>query len=167
MKAKLLRFTRALCTTLRVTSGLLLIASVAINSANIFGRYVLARPVEWAEEMMLFLMVGCVFFGNALVGYADRQIRMDVIVGLLPRPIRAALKFTSDLVFIVTAILLAIYSAPVIYGLWDFDQRSVAANFPLYIPQIMIPIGLLATAFLVAVRLATGSTDAPPGDVDH
>ena len=37
----------------------------------------------------------------------------------------------------------------------DFDQRSQAANVPLYIPQSLIPIGLGLTAILTAARLIT------------
>jgi TRAP-type C4-dicarboxylate transport system permease small subunit len=37
-----------------------------------------------------------------------------------------------------------------------FDQRSLAANIPLAIPQAMIPIGLLIMAFMVVARLFTG-----------
>ena len=167
MKAVLLRFTRAFCAVLRVTTGLLLVASVLINSANIVGRYFLGESLPWAEEIMLFLMTGCVFLGNALVGYADRQIRMDVIVAMLPARLRAGMKLLSDLVFIATAILLAVYAAPIIYMLWSFNERSAAANFPMVIPQAMIPIGLLLTAFMVAVRLVTRSGGEPSGGPKH
>ncbi len=34
-----------------------------------------------------------------------------------------------------------------------FDERSQAANFPLVIPQAMVPIGYTLMALLVAVRL--------------
>ena len=163
MTAVLLRFTRAFCSVLRVTTGLLLVASVLINSANIIGRYFLGESLPWAEEIMLFLMTGCVFLANGLVGYADRQIRMDVIVAMLPTRLRVALKLLSDLVFIATAILLAVYAAPIIFMLWSFNERSAAANFPMVIPQAMIPIGLLLTAFLVAVRLVTRASGEPPG----
>jgi TRAP-type C4-dicarboxylate transport system permease small subunit len=38
-----------------------------------------------------------------------------------------------------TLIWLAI---PVVQRLFAFDERSTAANFPLWIPQAMIPLGL-------------------------
>jgi hypothetical protein len=41
----------------------------------------------------------------------------------------------------------------VINMLAEFDQRSQAAEVPLYIPQALIPIGLGLTAFLTAARL--------------
>ena len=38
-----------------------------------------------------------------------------------------------------------------------FDQRSQAANFPLFIPQMMVPLGYSLMGLLVAVRLLTRS----------
>ena len=49
------------------------------------GRYFFNASIYWAEEIMLFLMVGCVFLGNGVVAWSGRQIRMDVIVGMMPR----------------------------------------------------------------------------------
>ena len=58
---------------IRVAAGLLLIASVTINFANIIGRYFLSVSLPWAEEAMLFLMIGCVFLGAGPVGWAGRH----------------------------------------------------------------------------------------------
>jgi TRAP-type C4-dicarboxylate transport system permease small subunit len=153
MKQNLLRGANALMAVIRVVSGLLLIASVTINFVNIIGRYFFAVSLQWAEEMMLFLMVGCVFLGTGLVGWAGRQIRMDVIVSLLPAPARRAFELLSELVTIAVSLLLAVFAWPVIHMLAAFDQRSQAANIPLVIPQAMVPLGLTLMALLVAVRL--------------
>jgi hypothetical protein len=51
----------------------------------------------------------------------------------------------------------------VIRDLAAFDQRSQAADFPLVIPQAMVPIGLSIMAFLVAVRLLVGNRYRPSG----
>ena len=129
----LLRGAHGVLAVLRVTSGLLLVGSVAINFINIIGRYFFSVSLQWAEEMMLFLMVGCVFLGTGLVGWAGRQIRMDVIVSLFPQRVRHALELFSELVTIATSLALAVYAWPVIRMLAAFDQRSQAANIPLVI----------------------------------
>src|ERR1700691_4028059 len=96
----LLRGASALMAVLRVAAGEMLIASVAINFANIIGRYFLSVSLSWAEEAMLFLMIGCVFLGAAPVGWLGRHIRMDVIVSMLPPRARAAFELFADLVTI-------------------------------------------------------------------
>ena len=166
MKPQLLRGANALIAVIRVAAGLLLIGSVSINFVNIIGRYFFSVSLQWAEEVMLFLMVGCVFLGTGLVGWAGRQIRMDVIVSLLPGPARRALEWLSELVTIAVSLLIAVFAWPVIHMLAQFDQRSEAANIPLVIPQAMVPVGLTLMAALVAVRLIVIGThpERPP---DH
>jgi TRAP-type C4-dicarboxylate transport system permease small subunit len=147
---------RALLAILRVLAGVLLVASVALNFANVIGRYFFSASIYWAEEAMLFLMVGCVFLGNGVVAWYGRQIRMDVIVNMLPAKVRDALHLFSELVLIVTSLTIVVFAWPVIRDLYNFDQRSQSADVPLFIPQALIPIGLSIMALLVAVRLITG-----------
>jgi TRAP-type C4-dicarboxylate transport system permease small subunit len=153
MTEKLLQLVRALVAVIGALSGVLLVASVALNFANVVGRYFFNASIPWAEEAMLFLMVGCVFLGNGVVAWSGRQIRMDVVVRMLPPKVREALDLFSELVFLITAVAIVIFAWPVIRDLAEFDQRSQAADFPLVIPQAMVPIGLSIMAFLVAVRL--------------
>ena len=163
----LLRGVRALLAVIRVLSGVLLVCSVALNFANVVGRYFFNASIPWAEEAMLFLMVGCVFLGNGVVAWSGRQIRMDIIVSIMPAKVREALDLFSELVLIATAVTIAIFAWPVIRDLAAFDQRSQAANFPLVIPQAMVPIGLSLMAFLVAVRLLTGNKRGASGGSSH
>jgi len=156
MTESLLFLVRALLSVIRGLAAALLVSSVALNFANIIARYFLHSSISWAEEVMLFLMVGCVFLGSGVVTWTGHHIRMDIIVRLMPAKVQKALALLSELVFLATAIALFIFGWPVIRQLIDFDQRSLAANMPLAIPQAMIPIGLACMAFLVLARLMTG-----------
>jgi TRAP-type C4-dicarboxylate transport system permease small subunit len=161
------RSVRGVLAILRILSGILLAASVTLNFANVIGRYFFNTSIPWAEEAMLFLMVGCVFLGNGVVAWSGRQIRMDVFVRMLPAQVREALDLFSELVFLVTAVAIVIFAWPVIRDLAEFDQRSQAADFPLVIPQAMVPIGLSIMAFLVAVRLLVPHWSRKPESSGH
>ena len=147
-------------TALRLAAGAMLVASVAINFANIIGRYFLSVSIPWAEEMMLFLMIGAVFLGIGPVGWLGRHIRMDVVVSLLPPRAREVFEIFSDLVTIATCVMLAIFAWPVMTMLAELDQRSDMANIPLVIPQAVVPLGLLLMALLIA-RAAPRARRAP------
>jgi TRAP-type C4-dicarboxylate transport system permease small subunit len=135
-----------------LTAVLMLIA-VALNAANIAGRYVFFRPIESAEEIMLFLLVGTVFLGNAIVGFEGKQLRMDVIIHALPRGLGRACDLAADVTMIAVCVFLIVLGWPAVQMLAEFDQRSEAAEIPLVIPQALVPIGLGLNAFLVGVRL--------------
>jgi len=163
----MLRGVRALIAILRVLAGVLLVASVALNFANVIARYFFNASIYWAEEAMLFFMVGCVFLGSGVVSWSGRQIRMDVIVGMMPERMREALNLLSELVFVATAMTIVAFAWPVISDLYNFDQRSQSAEVPLYIPQALIPIGLSIMALLVVVRLITGGDRGASGTSSH
>lgn len=164
---QLLGGARALVAVLRVLAGILLLASVGLNFANVVGRYFFSASIYWAEEAMLFLMVGCVFLGNGVVAWSGRQLRMDVIVGMMPANVRKLLALASEIVFLVVAITVVVFATPVIIDLWNFDQRSQSAEIPMYIPQSMVPIGLSIMVLLTVIRLITGGDGAPSDNAGH
>jgi len=167
MTDQLLRGVRALVSLLRILAGLLLVASVGLNFANVIGRYFFNTSIFWAEEVMLYLMVACVFLGNGVVAWSGRQLRMDVIVAMMPAQVQKVLALVAELTFIVVAVTIVVFAWPVIRDLWLFDQRSQSAELPMVIPQIMIPIGLSIMAFLVVGRLLTGGDQVPSDPSGH
>ena len=167
MTDQILRVVGAFVSVLRMLAGVLLVASVFLNFANVIGRYFFNESIFWAEEVMLFLMVGCVFLGNGVVAWSGRQLRMDVVVGMMPAPLRKFLALLSELVLIAVALMIVWFAWPVIRDLWAFDQRSQSAELPMVIPQVMVPIGFLIMAILVAIRLLTGGDRTPPDAAGH
>src|SRR5580698_10860951 len=87
----------------RIVAGVCLLSSVAINFVNIIGRYFFSVSIPWAEEIMLFLMVGCVFTGCCAVAWEGRQIRMDVVLVMMPAKVREVFNILSDLVMVAAA----------------------------------------------------------------
>ncbi len=144
---------RTLAVGTLVISAASMLLAVALNFANIIGRYIFFSPIASAEEVMLFLFVGTVFLGNSVVGFQGKQIRMDVLLHLMPPAVRRAFDVFADLLGIVVSVVLIVIGWPVIVMLAEFDQRSQAADIPLVIPQVLIPIGLGLNAILVAARL--------------
>jgi TRAP-type C4-dicarboxylate transport system permease small subunit len=154
-----------LLTLTRTASAICLAGSVLINFINIVGRYAFSVSISWAEEIMLFLMVGCVFTGCCAVAWQNRHIRMDVMISALPAKLHAFFILLSDLVLIAAAIAVTVFAYPVVTQLAAFDERSQAANFPLVIPQSMVPIGFSLMGLLVAIRILTPrrtTNGAPP-----
>jgi TRAP-type C4-dicarboxylate transport system permease small subunit len=167
MTDQVLRGVRAFVSALRAIAGVLLIASVALNFINVLARYFFNASIYWAEEVMLFMMVGCVFLGNGAVAWSGRQLRMDVIIGMMPRRLREGFELLAELVLIATSLTIVYFAYPVIRDLFAFDQRSQSAEVPMYIPQALVPIGLSIMALLVALRLLTGGEPAQPGKPHH
>src|ERR1700730_19139586 len=144
---------RGLVAGIQGLTAVLMLVAVALNAANIVGRYVFFSPISSAEEVMLFLLVGRVFLGNAIVGFEGKQLRMDVLLHAMPPPVRRAFDIAADLTMIAVCVILIVLAWPAVSMLAEFDQRSQSAEIPLVIPQALGPLGLALNAFLVAVRL--------------
>jgi TRAP-type C4-dicarboxylate transport system permease small subunit len=144
---------RGLVVGIQAVTAVLMLIAVALNFANIVGRYVFFRPIASAEEIMLFLLVGTVFLGNSVVGFEGKQLRMDVIVQAMPPVLRRGFEVAADLAMIAVCVILIVLAWPAVSMLSEFDQRSQVAEIPLVIPQALVPIGLGLNAFLVGVRL--------------
>ena len=167
MTDQLMRGVRALVSALRTIAGVLLVLSVTLNFVNVLARYFFNASIFWAEEIMLYLMVACVFLGNGVVAWSGRQLRMDVIVGMMPEPAQKFFALLSEVVLLVVSIMIVVFAWPVIRDLTLFDQRSQSAELPMVIPQAMIPIGFILMAFLVVVRLFTGGDRTPSSGPGH
>src|SRR5208282_6001468 len=118
----LVKGVRWLLMVTRTVSGLCLLASVAINFVNSIGRYFFSVSIPWAEEIMLFLMVGCVFTGCCAVAWEGRQIRMDVVIGMMPPKLREFFEVLAQLVLIAAGATVTIFAWPVITQLAAFDE---------------------------------------------
>jgi TRAP-type C4-dicarboxylate transport system permease small subunit len=136
-------------------AAILLVIAVALNFANIIGRYVFAAPIASAEEVMLFFFVGAVFLGNSVVAWEGKQIRMDVVLHALPDGLRRGLDIFADVAALAISAILVVLAWPVLAMLAEFDQRSQVADIPLVVPQAMVPIGLGLTAALLGARLVS------------
>ena len=152
---------RALANVALILSAISLLIAVALNFANIIGRYVFFSPIASAEEVMLFLFVGTVFLGNSVVGWEGKQIRMDIFLHALPPRWRRRLDLFADMTVIAVSVILIVVGWPVIEMLAEFDERSQAADIPLVIPQALIPIGLALNAILVGARMIAGFRTNP------
>ena len=65
-----------------------LLSIVAINGANVIGRYFFGRPFSWAEELMLYLMILGVFSGGIAVTWRNMHIRIDTVVERTSPPVQ-------------------------------------------------------------------------------
>ncbi len=157
---------RALASCALLLSAISMLVAVALNFANIVGRYVFFSPIAPAEEIMLFFLVATVFLGHSVVGWKGKQIRMDIVLNLLPAVWRRRFEVFADLVTIAVSLALIVVGWPVIQMLAEFDERSQAADIPMVIQQALVPIGFGLNAILVGARLIIGlrtkQTSPPP-----
>ena len=158
------RLIRSIADAVQIIAGLMLVAIVLINGVNVAGRYVFARPIPWAEEVMLFLMIGGVFLSNIGITLDGAHIRMDILMRSVPPAARRALEISADLLTIAVALILTWVGVQVVWTLAQFGQTSDAAGIPVAIPQSVSPLSFALVALALLVRLASGTRAADEED---
>jgi len=136
---------------IRAVLGGLILAGVALNFANVVGRYVFFAPIIWAEEVLVFLMIWCVMLGATLVTWEDQHLRMDAVHHLTPPRVRRWLNLLTTLAFVGASLFVLAQSLRVLLLAVRTGQRSVVADIPMVIPFAAIP---LAFAIIVGMLVA-------------
>ncbi|MPY71004.1 MAG: TRAP transporter small permease subunit [Alphaproteobacteria bacterium] len=136
----------------RFVVAALILVSIAINFANVVGRYVFFSPIVWAEEAMIFIMIWCVFIGAVLVTWDGRHLRMDLLAAAIPSPWREAVNFIAAAGFLAVTGLVTVQSWEAVTLFAGLGQTSTTAGVPMVIPHSALLIGFALMFVCVAVR---------------
>jgi TRAP-type C4-dicarboxylate transport system permease small subunit len=137
----------------RVIIGVAILVSILINFANIVGRYILLAPIIWAEEIMIYIMVWCVFIGAILVTWEGRHIKMDLLSTAFPSPWKEIVNGLMVLAFVAASIFVILQNWTVTGMMVRLDQRSVVAEIPMSIPHSALLFGFAAMALALVARV--------------
>lgn len=134
--------------------GWLMLAAVALNLANITGRYVFGWAIVWTEVVLVVWLAWSVFIGVVVVTYRGQHLAMDLVSAGLRGRLRTA---NNALMFAVMAGCLAyaaFQSAKVVLLMLKTGQTHPSIGFPLWVPNLAILAGLVLSlcALLVTAR---------------
>jgi len=142
----------------RVAIGIILLVAIAINFANIVGRYVFLAPLSWAEEVLSFLVIWGVCLGASAVTYDRRHLSMDVLVGTYPPMLRRMLDGLILAAIIGFCGFASIQAWQIVKIMAANGQVSITAEIPMTVPYAGFVVGfamivLAAIAELIARRI--------------
>jgi C4-dicarboxylate transporter DctQ subunit len=137
----------------RAAIGAIILIAIAINFANIVARYVFLAPLDWAEEVLVFLVIGGVCLGASAVTYDNRHLDMDLFAAAFPAKLRAVLE-------VVKIVALVGFSAFTAANAWTIvaimaGKVSVTAGIPMTVPYAAFVLGF----GLIAVSAVAGAVE--------
>jgi TRAP-type C4-dicarboxylate transport system permease small subunit len=132
--------------------GMLVLAAVAINVANVIGRYVFDAPVSWAEEVMSYGIIWGVFIATAAITYQGNHLRMDLLV-LNVRGVFARVLGAITVMLIVACSLFVMVQSFTIVRLYATTwETSMGARIPLVYAHSALLVGFVLMALAAIVR---------------
>jgi TRAP-type C4-dicarboxylate transport system permease small subunit len=138
--------------------AVIFIAAVALNFANVCGRYLLGASILSAEELQIFAMIMMTFLGSVIVTWRRQHLRMDVLIEACPVWLRTLTRVAELLVFILICGFVFYQSYLYAGQMYVLERKSDMAEVPMWIPHGLVPVGfglmLLIALWRGAVMLA-------------
>jgi len=137
---------------LYIVLGVVMLAGVALNLANVIGRYAVGKPIFWAEEVLVVMVIWGVFFGAAVVSWRGDHLNMDLFYARMGRRSRFAINCFIASVMVSICLFIAWQSWTIVQMFHQTDAVSTGAQIPKVIPHSALLVGFLLSALAVIVR---------------
>jgi TRAP-type C4-dicarboxylate transport system permease small subunit len=135
----------------RAATGVILLAAITINAANIVGRYVFRAPLPWAEEILSVLIIWGVGLGACAVTYERRHLVMDLFSAQFPPRLRLAVDLAILAATVGVCGFAALQAWRIVAIMAQNGQVSITAQVPMTIPYaaFVAGFGLIAIAAII------------------
>lgn len=133
--------------------GTLMLVGVAINIANVIGRYLFGYAFFWAEEIMVFITIWGVFIGLAAMTYRGDYLNMDLFSRAFTGRARLVLNGVIAITLLACCAFMIMQSYRVVTMLAAAGQVSVSASIPKQIPHAALLVGFIFTVLAIIVRV--------------
>jgi TRAP-type C4-dicarboxylate transport system permease small subunit len=143
-------------------AALALIVLMLVTVADVFLRYVFNSPVRGSYDIVESTLLLFVFNGMAAGFFMRRNIVIDLIDGAVGPRGTAVLVRIADLLSVICLCLLMWAMLRPAMQAYDYGDRKLELNLPIYILWIVAFIGLAGTTFCALVALL-----AQPLAVEH
>ncbi len=101
-----------------IVGGSLLVVMCLIGAVKVVSRYVLTSPIAWTEELATMLFAWLVFIGASLALRKNEHFAIDVVVNLLPAPLRRFSSTVRHLAVVLFCLLLIGYGIKLVVLSW-------------------------------------------------
>jgi len=141
-------------------AGLALFTCLVLYSVGM--RYFFGAPPMWGEELPKMLFIWAIFFGAGFAYLAGTNIRMTVLIEMVPNGPRRLIELVMHLMIVVMLLLILWYSQPIIR--LTSGSTSLATGLSEGWKYWALPVGtclLLVNEAFRIYRLLTGRVDDP------
>ncbi len=143
---------RGIGTVVNAVAALLVLVEVAVLSAGVFTRYVLANPLVWSDELATLVLVWLAMLGAVVAYRRGEHISLSVLVRRAPPRVRRVLETISP---VATAVfVIELLPATLAYFAQERIDLTPALNIPRSYEVLPIIVGLTLILILALLRLS-------------
>ena len=79
------------------TAGLLMACALCLSFYSVVARYVFHLPLDWSDEISIYAVIWCTFFGISSLIKTDEHVRVDLLLNMFSERRRNILHFYNTL----------------------------------------------------------------------
>lgn len=134
---------------------------VALACLNVALRYVWGYSILWADEALVFAMIGVTFLGVVSVSARSAHLKMSLFVQALGPRATFAVQILERLTTAAVCLFVAWYSWKVVAMLIKRGTLSNMANVPLWALHTLVLVGLVGMAVISLLQIVVALRAAP------
>lgn len=139
-----------------VVASICMLGVTFIIVYEVIMRYLFNAPTTWVGEMSIYLCMGIGFLGLAFALKSDSHFSITLLVDRLTPKNRLRLKILTDLVGMLYSCIFVYKGSSMVQFAFEMeDVSSGMMEVPLWIPQILVPLG----GFLLAIQFINKLVD--------
>lgn len=152
-----------------LVSGLAALIIAVSISVDVLLRYFFNAPLLFVDEVASFLLVLVIFGGLAYTFRMGGHVRVDLVTTHLPPAVRAWLRAGGLLLGIAFILLVSWTTLQSALTAYRYGRVSTVMLYPLWLPMLLIPAGLLlmSAVMLGALRRQLRAALGPPAGRDE
>lgn len=135
-----------------ISMGMLLVMML-LGFADVFGRYLLNRPIVGTLEVFEILLPGVVLFSLAYAQRAKAHIAVDIFYVRFPGPFRKVLGIVINSWAILFFAVVTWRSALIAVLHWNTGRTIPNISVPIYWIDLFVPVGACAICLVLISEL--------------
>ena len=138
---------------LRYICVALLFVMMILGTADVVGRYLFNSPVWGTFEMFGILLAAIVLLGLSYTQSARAHVAVEVVTSRLSKKGQTIAGMVTGVIALAVTALIFIEGLKMVLLTADVGVRIQTIRLPLWIPQILLPVGALAMAYVLFIQV--------------
>ncbi|MBW1691912.1 MAG: TRAP transporter small permease [Deltaproteobacteria bacterium] len=136
---------------------------MVIIGYDVLMRHIFDDPTIWADEISCYLLVGITFLGAAYTLTMDGHVRIETFTDILGPKTQRYLEYITDVLSLAFLIIFTRQAYWLVKDSWVSVKISATLlRTPLYLPQLLLAIGLTWFSLQMLVHILRRITSGQP-----
>ena len=132
---------------------------MGLGTIDVVSRYLLNRPILGTLETFEILLPAIVLLGLGYTQESRAHVRMEILVSHLPFRTQTVLNLLTNACALLISVLILWRGWVLTIGYWRMGRTIPTIEVPMFLPQLLVPLGALLLSLVLIVQMLQGISD--------